>query len=542
MKIIVYLKNSYNDYITISTIDEFKLDSSKNINYELLTIIRNSLKEQNLKLSQYRCINKIKNTYYFIVKVNTTSCDISLTGFNNIKYSNKSNLAKPLGKYKNKINNSKLIAIKDAFLSKFTTKDLILFLMEFVILGLSLLIKYTEKSNGASFLLVGSIVLILLSTLEKIAKSIFEANTFKKMCNYSTSFNYSSEYDNTKEIKETVLKNYKLSKNYEKFTHIDLNNNESFVYSHEENHNFKKYAKTNKVKFVKISNSLNKDSRTALAHIIGSKLNDDKTIFNGKLLGINSELCFKQNQEVEIKNVRYHNYVSIDEMIYRNIFTPYNASNALVGKNICLNPLTKSFMDIKNSHLTNLIGVNLLVELHCNNKIYYLVNDQSLYNDVNQERLVPTSSGSLDQADFKKFKTFDHKDQNFSNLLLIGMLRELYEESYLYFNLINGNIVKSKENKLDLEVVNFDLLGFGRLTSKAGKPDFFGKLTLKSNNTNIINDILNNYNDYQNKFLGTKNQLETIKLRIIEKDELFIHSNNYSPQLQYSVYLIKNEE
>ena len=86
------------------------------------------------------------------------------------------------------------------------------------------------------------------------------------------------------------------------------------------------------------------------------------------------------------------------------------------------------------------------------------------------------------------------------------------------------------------------MLGFGRLVSKSGKPDFFGHLVLKSDNENIINDILNNYKDHQNKFLGTKNYLETINMKIVSKNELFSQDSlEFSPQLQYSIFLLKNK-
>ena len=161
-----------------------------------------------------------------------------------------------------------------------------------------------------------------------------------------------------------------------------------------------------------------------------------------------------------------------------------------------------------------------------------------MYNDVNGSRFVPSASGSLDLKDYVKLK--NKKQFHFKDLLKIGMLRELSEESYL--NVDENMII----NDLNLTVQNFKMLGFARLVSKAGKPDFFGKLEVKINSTNDIIRILENYDNYQNKYLGTHNhELETNRMIIISKDDFFgncLDEENLSPQLKYLIYLLKNEK
>ena len=65
------------------------------------------------------------------------------------------------------------------------------------------------------------------------------------------------------------------------------------------------------------------------------------------------------------------------------------------------------------------------------------------------------------------------------------------------------------------------------------------------NSVEEITKILNNYDLYQNKYLGSKtNELETMQMVIISKHDLFnakIEEVNQSPQLQYLIYLLKNE-
>ena len=177
-----------------------------------------------------------------------------------------------------------------------------------------------------------------------------------------------------------------------------------------------------------------------------------------------------------------------------------------------------------------------MVELDVNGEIYYIVNLQSIYNDVNGSTFVPSASGSIDINDYLKNKN----DENFTfkELLKYAMYRELSEESYIFIN-------KDNTNNLNLNVTNFKVLGFSRLASKAGKPDFFGKVQIKLNSVEEITKILNNYDLYQNKYLGSKtNELETMQMVIISKYDLFnakIEEVNQSPQLQYLIYLLKNE-
>ena len=159
-------------------------------------------------------------------------------------------------------------------------------------------------------------------------------------------------------------------------------------------------------------------------------------------------------------------------MIFKNICTPNEPTKVISGQKLTLNPLTNGLRDIENSYLTNLIGINIMVELDVNGEIYYIVNLQSIYNDVNGSTFVPSASGSIDINDYLKNKN----DENFTfkELLKYAMYRELSEESYIFIN-------KDNTNNLNLNVTNFKVLGFARLASKAGKPDFFGKVQIKLN-------------------------------------------------------------
>ena len=180
-----------------------------------------------------------------------------------------------------------------------------------------------------------------------------------------------------------------------------------------------------------------------------------------------------------------------------------------------------------------MIGVNLIVEVIVSGKHYLILQQQSMYNDVNGNRFVPSASGSLDRRDYKAFR--EHKDDDFQTLLQYGMYRELQEECYVD--------VKRYANTY------FQLLGCARLMSKAGKPDFFAKLEIRLSNETELEDMLARYDICQNAFVGRKKELESNKMVIVDKEDFLWPAHKkassidsvLSPQLRYVKYLLQEE-
>ena len=115
------------------------------------------------------------------------------------------------------------------------------------------------------------------------------------------------------------------------------------------------------------------------------------------------------------------------------------------------------------------------------------------------------------------------------------MYRELEEESYLTEDYLNKHNAK------------FELLGFARLFSKAGKPDFFGMVTIEITK-NECEEILKNYNKRQNEELKLNEEhtfLESNYMVLKEYDKFIngengklTYNKNESPQLRYVKYLL----
>ncbi len=565
MKYIIYVKNKKNELVGIYTLKKITKVASlvdikktkkdiyyngkmNNNNLNLLYSLTEDLRNQNISLSQYKCLGKNNEETYFLVKINIEETNLTLNNFQQLNKEDNSykKTINVLNKYHKKIVHGKHQALTNAILSELKPIDYIMVIIEFALLIATIvttLIKNpvdnntnncADSFNSLSILLL-SIFVVLLQSVKTIIKKINKGLEFKKDCNLTTTIEGESKQDIINKIvnPETFSKKYK---DYQVMNFANSKKDEAFIYSEKQNKTLDQNAAKLKIKLEKDKIDLTNDSRKALAYIVSDKLENDKSIFNGKLLGINSDLNFDTLNCVNIKTVRYHSYVSTDEMIFKNICTPNEPTKVISGQKLTLNPLTNGLRDIENSYLTNLIGINIMVELDVNGEIYYIVNLQSIYNDVNGSTFVPSASGSIDINDYLKNKN----DENFTfkELLKYAMYRELSEESYIFIN-------KDNTNNLNLNVTNFKVLGFSRLASKAGKPDFFGKVQIKLNSVEEITKILNNYDLYQNKYLGSKtNELETMQMVIISKYDLFnakIEEVNQSPQLQYLIYLLKNE-
>lgn len=565
MKYIIYVKNKKNELVGIYTLKKITKVASlvdikktkkdiyyngkmNNNNLNLLYSLTEDLRNQNISLSQYKCLGKNNEETYFLVKINIEETNLTLNNFQQLNKEDNSykKTINVLNKYHKKNVHGKHQALTNAILSELKPIDYIMVIIEFTLLIATIvttLIKNpvdnntnncADSFNSLSILLL-SIFVVLLQSVKTIIKKINKGLEFKKDCNLTTTIEGESKQDIINKIvnPKTFSKKYK---DYQVMNFANSKKDEAFIYSEKQNKTLEQNTAKLKINLEKDKIDLTNDSRKALAYIVSDKLENDKSIFNGKLLGINSDLNFDTLNCVNIKAVRYHSYVSTDEMIFKNICTPNEPTKVISGQKLTLNPLTNGLRDIENSYLTNLIGINIMVELDVNGEIYYIVNLQSIYNDVNGSTFVPSASGSIDINDYLKNKN----DENFTfkELLKYAMYRELSEESYIFIN-------KDNTNNLNLNVTNFKVLGFARLASKAGKPDFFGKVQIKLNSVEEITKILNNYDLYQNKYLGSKtNELETMQMVIISKHDLFnakIEEVNQSPQLQYLIYLLKNE-
>lgn len=490
--------------------------------------------DQKMSIQQFKCMayHQKQDSLFYLVQIKGATANQTFTHLEQL--SDKDVLyqqtKKVINQYRHKLKKSRQDAVWVAWKSENSVKYYIDRSLDIVALLLSFSIAIA-KDNVLSVIICLSIAILVVGLLRLFITHIEKRRTFRKMCNQVTSVEGKSKQD----IIETVL-GHPTTK-YKDFVpmYFDYVNQdqEIFLYNNQANKHLVENAPKITVEYQKSKQVLSKDSRRAIAYVVSDKLSQDRSIFNGKLIGIDTDLCFGTIDSVVIKPVRYHAYVSTDEMIFKNMMISSDPNYYLAGHQLSLNPVTGGFKDIEHSSLTNLIGVNLIVEVIVNDKRYLILQQQSMYNDVNGNRFVPSASGSLDKRDYQVFQK--HKDNDFQTLLQYGMYRELQEECYVD--------VKKYVN------THFQLLGCARLMSKAGKPDFFGKLEIKLTNTFELEEMLNNYDICQNAFVGRKKELESNKMVIVDKESFLWPTNKkdnsvdmvLSPQLRYVKYLLQEE-
>lgn len=422
--------------------------------------------------------------------------------------------------------------------------DIGLFLINLAafILSITLLYIRGRTENTAEIVLIISSLISLSSFIPILI------DKYKKLKEFSRNFELTSLTQGL--AKDTIIQKIKdapspLYKDFKFMEFKDSSNGikDIFQYSDIQNKSLEDNGFKIPVKLRRFKHTPSLDSKKALAYVISEKTAGDKAVFNGKLLGICTDLKFEKVKEIKLKKVRYHEYVSTDELIYKNIVLGSDPAYYLAGYSLCTNPTTGGLKDIAGSCLTNLIGINLIVELDFNGEICLIINQQSSYTDANSSRLVPSASGSLEQSDFKKAKKKNGL-LYFKDLLKEGMLRELAEESFLDKPILSSFSYTEK----------FNLLGFARLFSKGGKPDFFGalRITFKEERKTVILAILKNYNKkqneiiFKNKYLKNRNQLENNSMLILERSAFLADNASFdaicSPQLEYIKYLLKKNK
>ncbi|MCM1260059.1 MAG: hypothetical protein NC182_03880 [Prevotella sp.] len=490
--------------------------------------------DQKMSIQQFKCMayHQKQDILFYLVQIKGATTDQTFTHLERL--SDKDVLyqqtKKVINQYRHKLRKSKQDAVWMAWKAENSVKYYIDRSLDIVALLLSFSIAIA-KDNVLSVIICLSIAVLVVGLLRLSITHLEKKRQFQKMCDQVTSVEGKSK----QEIIDAVLSHP--TAKYKDFIPMYFTyanqDSEIFLYSNQVNKYLVANASKIAVQYQKSKQVLSKDSRRAIAYVVSDKLSQDKSIFNGKLIGIDTDLCFETIDGVVVKPVRYHAYVSTDEMIFKNMMISSDPNYYLAGHKLSLNPVTGGFKDIEHSSLTNLIGVNLIVEVIAEDKHYLILQRQSMYNDVNGNRFVPSASGSLDSRDYHTFQK--HKDNDFQTLLQYGMYRELQEECYIDAN--------------RYEDTYFQLLGCARLMSKAGKPDFFGKLEIKLTSITQLEEMLQNYDTQQNEFVGRKKELESNQMVIVDKESFLkpVKQKNdavdhvLSPQLRYVKYLLQEE-
>ena len=166
--------------------------------------------------------------------------------------------------YKKKINKEKNKAVMNAIFAELRFNDYFVLSVEIIIFITSLFLVFVNnplKGGITPLILLLSIFILLLQSLEKIVTKISKGLEFKKNCRLSTKIEGESKTKILEEVIDPMTFSSKY-KNYQimKFPKI----NEAFIFSSFENKNFDSSATNLKVELSKDVISLSESSRKAL--------------------------------------------------------------------------------------------------------------------------------------------------------------------------------------------------------------------------------------------------------------------------------------
>ena len=149
MKYIIYVKNKKNELVGIYTLKKITKVASlvdikktkkdiyyngkmNNNNLNLLYSLTEDLRNQNISLSQYKCLGKNNEETYFLVKINIEETNLTLNNFQQLNKEDNSykKTINVLNKYHKKIVHGKHQALTNAILSELKPIDYIMVIIE----------------------------------------------------------------------------------------------------------------------------------------------------------------------------------------------------------------------------------------------------------------------------------------------------------------------------------------------------------------------------------------------------------------------------
>lgn len=190
------------------------------------------------------------------------------------------------------------------------------------------------------------------------------------------------------------------------------------------------------------------DVKDFIPYILGYGLSKAVTIFNDKKIRLNTDIYVEHSGPMSISKTDYFSSLATNELTTKIIRSHTRIANVFEGKSLVINEGTSIF-SLLSSPCSNHIGVSTLIRTKDDKLILF---KQSKHSAINTGKYVPSSSGSLDFVDYEEGMTLHQ-------LLIKGVNREVVEECAL---------AKSQE-----KLISTELLGYARLLSRGGKPEFF---------------------------------------------------------------------
>ncbi|MBE5737217.1 MAG: hypothetical protein E7348_02330 [Clostridiales bacterium] len=383
--------------------------------------------------------------------------------------------------------------------------------------------------------LLPGIIISLLPLVLSLIKEFVE--TFKS---YRSSYVVKDD-----RIKDYIKQNLVSSKDYQKSGYSwQEYNGESYEMSRDVNNMLAKMDSENqviKMDIIKRKFPVPEEVTKIFDYKIKQRIEDDKIIFNGKLVRLSTDLSTQKGfKKVKLERTDYFSNVITNDSIYETCRNRLDVDYLLNGYKFCIKDKIDddkvkqvSLLDLCDNYCANIIGISTLV-LTSDNKVITLRQGNG---DVNRDKYVPTGSGSAEYCELKKFT-------NFFDFLKHEMHREMLEE--LQISKANYKALNCSEYYITKYKAQTHIIGYCRLLERGGKPDFFGLTYLPNVSSRLLQDY---FNVYKSRISYRDNKLKQ-KRKDFGKHEIgdFIILNNlreledekYKNKVSLQLEIIKN--
>ena len=330
--------------------------------------------------------------------------------------------------------------------------------------------------------LLPGIIISLLPLVLSLIKEFVE--TFKS---YRSSYVVKDE-----RIKDYIKQNLASSKDYQKSGYIwQEYNGESYEMSQDVNNMLAKKDSENQVIKMEITKRkfpVPEEVTKIFDYKIKQRIEDDKIIFNGKLVRLSTDLLIQKGfKKVKLERTDYFSNVITNDSIYETCRNRLDVDYLLNGYKFCIKEKIDddkskqvNLLNLSDNYCANIIGISTLV-LTSDKKVIILKQGNG---DVNRDKYVPTGSGSAEYCELKKFT-------NFFDFLKHEMHREMLEE--LQISKANYKSLNSLEYDITKYQAETHIIGYCRLLERGGKPDFFGLTYLPNITSQFLQDYFNAY-------------------------------------------------
>lgn len=232
------------------------------------------------------------------------------------------------------------------------------------------------------------------------------------------------------------------------------------------------------------------------------KLESDKVLFNGKLVGQLTNLYLPETieekddvkkTEVLVNKTSYYDALSTNHIVYKDIYHLNHINLNFDGRKMLVHKESEEILDFNESYLANHIGINTLALSNDGHVIFGL---QGARSEVSAGKYINTGSGSLNYKDFKKFK----KNRSLKDIIIYGTERELREETGI-----------PKRTK-----IKTDLIGYMQVLKYGAKPDYFSVSVIDLKAKDIIKFAVNS-KEFKEGLMG-KPRSEYVGFENIEEE------------------------